>query len=370
MSGVNIKVAMYGFIRVVSLLPAPPAAWGAVVLALGVASGVLGVALAIGQHDLKRLLAYHSIENIGIIVIGLGLALTGRSLGRDDWVILGTGGCLLHVWNHALFKSLLFFCAGSVIHSVHTREIDHLGGLAKSMPWTSLCFVIGSVAICGLPPLNGFVSEFLVYVGLFRTLAVGAESTFGGLAFAAPALALIGALAVACFVKVYGTVFLGTPRSAHAHHAHEAPMSMLGPMGMLVACCFLIGLAPLITAPVLGKAISAWAPNLKEPGSRLVALAPLGSITTMGLLLVTAAALASAALWSRIVRAPSSSGATWGCGYLAPGPAHAIHLVLVCADARRDVRLGASPAYPPAETAASFPRSRRVSQRRARRGPR
>ena len=188
------------------------------------------------------------------------------------------------------------------------------------MPWTSLCFVIGSVAICGLPPLNGFVSEFLVYVGLFRALAVGAESTFGGLAFAAPALALIGALAVACFVKVYGTVFLGTPRSAHAHHAHEAPMSMLGPMGMLVACCFLIGLAPLITAPVLGKAISAWAPNLKEPGSRLVALAPLGSITTMGLLLVTAAALASAVLWSRIVRAPSSSGATWGCGYLAPGP--------------------------------------------------
>ena len=117
-------------------MPDPPLAWGGVVLGLGVVSGVLGVAFAIGQHDLKRLLAYHSIENIGIIVMGLGLALIGRSLGRADWVILGLGGGLLHVWNHALFKALLFLSAGSVIHAAHTREIDHLGGLAKAMPWT------------------------------------------------------------------------------------------------------------------------------------------------------------------------------------------------------------------------------------------
>ena len=140
-------------------------------------------------------------------------------------MILGLGGCLLHVWNHALFKALLFLSAGSVIHSVHTREIDHLGGLAKSMPWTSLCFVVGSVAICGLPPLNGFVSEFLIYLGLFRTLANGAGPTFAGAAFAAPALALIGALAVACFVKVYGAIFLGTAalgtRSARARISGE-----------------------------------------------------------------------------------------------------------------------------------------------------
>ena len=128
------------------------------------------MAFAIGQHDLKRLLAYHSIENIGIIVMGLGLALIGRSLGRADWVVLGLAGCLLHVWNHALFKALLFLSGGSVIHAAHTREIDHLGGLAKAMPWTALCFLIGAVAICGLPPLNGFVSEFLIYLGLFGTL--------------------------------------------------------------------------------------------------------------------------------------------------------------------------------------------------------
>src|SRR5204862_3341211 len=123
-----------------------------------------------GQHDIKRLLAYHSIENIGIILMGLGMALLGRSLARPDWVVLGLAGALLHVWNHAFFKALLFFSAGSVIHATHTREIDHLGGLAKSMPATAFCFLAGAVALCGLPPLNGFVREFLVYLGLFRTL--------------------------------------------------------------------------------------------------------------------------------------------------------------------------------------------------------
>src|SRR5207244_12672088 len=131
------------------------------VLGLGTISGVLGVAFAVGQHDLKRLLAYHSIENIGIIVMGLGLAMIGRALGRADWVILGLSGALLHVWNHALFKALLFLSAGSVIHAAHTRAIDHLGGLAKAMPWTALSFLVGAVAICGLSPLNGFVSAFL-----------------------------------------------------------------------------------------------------------------------------------------------------------------------------------------------------------------
>src|SRR5262249_62272062 len=170
MSGVIIKMGVYGLVRTTSLLPAPPLAWGAIVLGLGVVSGVLGVAYAIGQHDLKRLLAYHSIENIGIIVMGLGLALIGRTLGRPALVALGLSGALLHVWNHALFKALLFLSAGSVIHGAHTREIDHLGGLAKKMPRTGLAFLVGAVAICGLPPLNGFVSEWLIYLGLFDTL--------------------------------------------------------------------------------------------------------------------------------------------------------------------------------------------------------
>jgi len=324
MSGVLIKMGIYGLVRVTSLLPHAPVAWGAIVLALGAVSGILGVAFAIGQHDLKRLLAYHSIENIGIIVMGLGLAMIGRSLGRTDWVILGLSGALLHVWNHALFKALLFLSAGSVIHATGTREIDHLGGLAKKMPWTAFCFLIGAVAICGLPPLNGFVSEFLIYVGLFRTLGDGGAALAGkgypGAAVAAPALALIGALAAACFVKAYGAVFLGTARSEHAQHAHEPPRSMLGPMIVLVAGCFFIGLASLVIVPLLGKAVAAWMPDLKDAGPRLVTLAPLEWVTVMGVLLVAALLVAGVALRIRLRHSIVREGATWGCGYAAPTP--------------------------------------------------
>ena len=320
LSGVILKMGIYGLIRVTSLFAHPPPAWGVILLGLGVVSGVLGVLYAIGQHDLKRLLAYHSIENIGIIVMGLGLALIGRSTGRADWVVLGLGGALLHVWNHAAFKALLFLSAGSVIHAVHTREIDRLGGLAKAMPRTSFCFLIGAVAICGLPPLNGFISEFLIYLGLFRTLTDGAGNSFAVASFGAPALALIGGLAAACFVKVYGAVFLGTARSEHARHARESPMSMLGPMGVLVACCFAIGLAPLLIAPLLQEGVSAWMPELKDAGPRLASLAPLDRITAMGMLLNVAALLGTAALWMRLRRSAAAKAATWGCGYAAPTP--------------------------------------------------
>ena len=318
MSGVIIKMGIYGLFRVTSLLPTPPLAWGGIVLALGAISGVLGVAFAIGQHDIKRLLAYHSIENIGIILLGLGLAMIGRSLDRADLIILGLAGGMLHVWNHALFKSLLFFSAGSVIHATHTREIDELGGLGKAMPWTALCFLIGAVAICGLPPLNGFVSEFLIYLGLFHSLGLAGEASLAGAAFAAPALALIGTLAVACFVKVYGVVFLGTARSRHAEQVEESPPTMLVAMSVLVVCCFFIGLAPQCIAPVLGQGIAAWAPEVTDAGSQIVALAPLKRLTVMGLSLI-AALLAGAITLSALLRHGGvQRSVTWGCGYMAP----------------------------------------------------
>jgi hydrogenase-4 component B len=317
MSGVMIKMGIYGLARVTSLVPDAPVAWGVVVLVLGVVSGVLGVAFAIGQHDIKRLLAYHSIENIGIIVIGLGLALIGRSLERWDWVVLGLGGSLLHVWNHALFKTLLFLSAGSVIHGVHTRDIDRLGGLARSMPRTSFCFLIGAVAICGLPPLNGFASEFLVYLGLFHTLWNNTGPVFVGVALAAAALAAIGALALACFVKVYGAVFLGAARSPDAGGARESPLNMTGPMVVLVLCCGFIGLAPWLIAPVLDKAVAAWAPAASGAASPLAAQAPLAWISVMGSLLLAGIA---GLLWLRPRRSLAGSGATWGCGYIAPTP--------------------------------------------------
>lgn len=320
MSGVIIKMGIYGIVRITSLVPHPPVAWGAIVLTLGTISGVLGVAFAIGQHDLKRLLAYHSIENIGIIVMGIGLALLGRSLGRDEWIILGLSGGLLHVWNHAFFKGLLFLSAGSVIHAVHTREIDHLGGLAKQMPRTALCFVVGAVAICGLPPLNGFVSEFLIYLGLFDTLGIDGGSAYAEAAFAAPALALIGALAVACFVKVFGAVFLGTARSEHAQHAHESPPSMIGAMAVLVVCCFCIGLLPTAVTPILGQAVSAWASELGDVEPRLTALAPLNWISVMAWVLVASLTAVGALFWWRLRHSVVETGLTWGCGFTAPTP--------------------------------------------------
>src|SRR5262249_47715372 len=194
MSGVIIKMGIYGIVRIMSLVPHPPLEWGGTLLLLGSVSGVLGVVFAIAQHDLKRLLAYHSIENIGIILIGLGLSVLGRSVGRSELVALGLAGALLHVWNHGLFKALLFFSAGSVVRATHTREIDALGGLANMMPKTTLGFLLGAIAICGLPPFNGFVSELFIYIGLFRAALLEQRGTWIVGAFGVPTLALIGAL--------------------------------------------------------------------------------------------------------------------------------------------------------------------------------
>ena len=320
MSGVLIKTGIYGLVRITSLLPQPPVWWGGLLLALGVVSAVLGVAFALGQHDLKRLLAYHSIENIGIIVIGLGLAMLGRALDQQLWIVLGLAGCLLHVWNHALFKSLLFLSAGSVIHARHTREIDHLGGLAKSMPWTAASFLIGATAICGLPPLNGFVSEFLIYSGLFRTLGLGDEAGLPAAAFAVPALALMGALAVACFVKVFGAVFLGVSRVAYPHPAHESRWTMLAPLGVLGACCAAIGLLPTHVAPVLERATFIWTGQTGMDVGLLAQTAALSQIGLAAAVLAGTLAAGAVALRWRLRSQPLSWTETWGCGYTGPTP--------------------------------------------------
>ena len=324
MSGVMIKMGVYGIFRSASFFPDVPLSWGLITLAAGMISAVLGVAFAIGQHDIKRLLAYHSIENIGIIVMGLGLALIGRATGHAEWVLLGICGALLHVWNHALFKSLLFFGAGSVIHSMKTRDLDVMGGLGRRMPATATCFLIGAVAICGLPPLNGFVSELLIYLGLFRTIHVdpsGSASMASAAAFAAPGLALVGALAVACFVKVYGIVFLGAARSEKAAHAHESGVAMTGPMWILAGCCVLIGVAPLLFAPLLDQAASTWAAaevgnRADISGLKLEALAPLLPVSIIAVVLISLLTIGTFVLLRRVRSSPSAL--TWDCGYAAP----------------------------------------------------
>ena len=316
MSGVMIKMGIYGIVRVCTFFPEVPLSWGLFVLAMGTISAILGVAFAVGQHDIKRLLAYHSIENIGIIVMGLGLALVGQAVHQPLWVLLGICGGMLHVWNHALFKSLLFFGAGSVIHGVGSREIDVMGGLSKRMPATANCFLIGAVAICGLPPLNGFVSEIMIYLGLFR-VALSPESTAASAAvFAAPGLALVGALAAACFVKVYGMVFLGAPRSEQASLAHEAGKAMIVPMLVLAGCCILIGVAPLLFAPLLDRMAMTW--SGKAIGDLKIATeAPLMAIIIVAAIVVVLLLAGTGFLLMRgIRRAPS--GLTWDCGYAAP----------------------------------------------------
>ena len=319
MSGVMLKMGIYGIVRMTAILPTPAGWWGGVLLTVGAITGVAGIAFAIGQQDIKRLLAYSSIENIGIIAMGLGLALLGRSQGHPDWIVLGMGAALLHVWNHALFKSLLFMIAGAVIHAAGTREMDLLGGLAKRMPRSAVLFTVGAVAICALPPLNGFVGEWLLYLGLFRTLGIGAAGAALPVASVASiALAIIGALAVACFVKVLGTVFLGSPRSDAAAHAHDPQSSMMMPMTVLAVGCLALGLAPILAVPLLQSAAQGWAGASIATLPSIAALAPLGWISVMGLAILGLSVLIGVAGKLLVRSRASGEAGTWDCGYARP----------------------------------------------------
>jgi len=314
MSGVGIKMGVYGLVRLLSLFDAVPSAFGTTLLLAGIASSILGVAFAIAQHDLKRLLAYHSIENIGIIVTGLGIGVVAQTHGQLLIALLGYAGALLHVWNHGLFKALLFLSAGAAIHSAHTREIDRMGGLARRMPWTAAAFLIGAVAITGLPPLNGFVSEWLLYVASFTSIT---GSPHGGpaliLILVVPALALTGALALACFVKAFGTVFLGAPRSEAASDASEVPATMRAAMVPLVLGCAAIGLVPALFGPILGRAVHAAAPRLPMPATLAALLQPIQTSA----LVIAGIAIAAVLILLAVTRR-AATALTWDCGYAEP----------------------------------------------------
>jgi len=257
MSGVVIKMGIYGLVRVLlDLLGGGPAWWGGVVLALGAVSALLGVLYALMEHDLKRLLAYHSVENIGIILIGIGAGLLFHSYGRMDLAALGMIAGLYHTINHAAFKGLLFLGAGSVLQATHTRNMEELGGLIKPMPWTAAWFLVGSAAISALPPLNGFASEWLVFQTLLGGFSVPALGVTLGMPVAVAMLALTSGLAAACFVKAFGITFLALPRSPEAAHAREAPRTMLLGMGLLALACVALGLAPFMVVPLLGDALA------------------------------------------------------------------------------------------------------------------
>ena len=251
MSGIVIKTGIYGMARVYfDFYGAPPLWMGTTVLALGVASALLGVLYALMEHDLKRLLAYHSIENIGIILMGFGGALMFRSLGQTNLAALALIAGLYHTFNHATFKGLLFLGAGSVVEATGTRNMEKMGGLIRRMPVTAVCFLVGAVAISGLPPLNGFVSEWLTYQALLAGFGTTGSLTRLMFPIAGSLLALTAALAAACFVKAFAIPFLALPRSEEAGEAREAPATMRAGMSILAVGCVALGLGAVWFVPV------------------------------------------------------------------------------------------------------------------------
>ncbi|HZK67377.1 MAG TPA: proton-conducting transporter membrane subunit, partial [Chloroflexota bacterium] len=319
MSGVMIKMGIYGLIRVGWELAAPgPAWWGALVLALGCVSAVLGVLYALMEHDLKRLLAYHSVENIGIIMMGLGAALLLSALGYPGAAALGLLAGLYHVLNHAVFKALLFLGAGAVQQSAGTRDLEKLGGLIRRMPWTAATFLVGSAAISALPPLNGFVSEWLTFQSLLALSAAGPGLAVGAVV-AVGLLALTGGLAAFCFVKAFGITFLGMPRSEKVGEAREVALSMRLAMVFLAAVCFALGLLPTFVAGLLAPVTMALVGAAPPPslGLGLLAAPPQdGTLAPLALIGFLAVLFGLAMLLGRMIGGPGRSRVAppWGCG--------------------------------------------------------
>jgi hydrogenase-4 component B len=323
MSGIVIKTGIYGMARVFFDFYGPPPLWmGTVVLGLGVASALLGVLYALMAHDLKRVLAWHSIENIGIILMGFGAALMFRSLGQPSLAALALIAALYHTLNHAMFKGLLFLGAGAVVQATHTRNMEKMGGLIRRMPFTALCFLGGAVAISGLPPLNGFVSEWLTYQALLAGFGTTQSLTRLMFPIAGSLLALTAALAAACFVKAFAIPFLALPRTSQAAEAEEASLPMRAGMMVLVVVCVALGLGATwfvrvfdpITQQALGVRISS-----AVVVARGLALSPGtphgGTISTAGIallfmLLGAVFGLPFAMRWKR----RSVTGPVWDCG--------------------------------------------------------
>jgi formate hydrogenlyase subunit 3/multisubunit Na+/H+ antiporter MnhD subunit len=322
MSGVMIKTGIYGLLRALTFLAPAPPAWGWTLVILGLAGGIFGAALALAQNDMKRLLAYSSVENIGIICLALGAGLLGVSWHMPALAALGVAGALVHVLNHALAKGLLFFGAGSVLHATGSRQMDQLGGLLKSMSWTGFSFLAGAAALSALPPFNGFAGELLIYLAGVRAGLSGTTPAIALAALLLAGLALIGGLAAAGFTKAVGTVFLGEPRSRQAARSHEAVGSMRWPMVLLAALCLIIGLAaPLLlslAAPasrvVTGSAAAAPPALWTATGAVLLKV----SWTAVGLLLLAAVLFLTRRKLAADHRLDKAGGATWDCGYARP----------------------------------------------------
>ena len=315
MSGVLIKLGIYGLLRMLSLVPSP--AWfGLAVAALGLLGAIVGISLALYQRDLKRVLAYSSVENVGVILLGVGLGVWAHATGRTRLATFAYAGSLLHLLNHAAMKGLMFLGAGSVLHATGDKDVERLGGLLRRMPWTGRAWIVGSVAIAGLPPLNGFMGEWLLYSAL-ASIAIGGPAVSGLAAIAAVAgLAVVGGLAAFCFVRLIGVVLLGEARGAPAAAARESSPAMTAPLAVLAAFCVFAAIAPGRILGLAGPLIASLAGGgPADVGIAVSALAPLAAMSgalTVGLVLV-----GTLVAWR--ARRPALTE-TWGCGYASPSP--------------------------------------------------
>lgn len=325
MSGVMIKTAIYGLLRVyLDFLGGPfPWWWGFAVLLVGTVSALLGVMYALMEHDLKSLLAFHSVENIGIILMGIGAGMVFLTYDLPHLAALGVIAGLYHTVNHAVFKALLFMGAGSLLYATHTRNMEEYGGLLRRMPWTGFFFLIGAVSISALPPTNGFVSEWLVFQDLFLSFQLPAIFLKLMLPIAAAILALTGVLALSCFAKAFGISFLAKPRSAHARHAEEVPIPMRIGMGILAVLCVLLGLGPGVIVPALDHVSESLlamsiADRLREAGGWVLAPAS-GEFSSLSTPVLAAILLGGVGLALALPllfqgARPARFYKTWGCG--------------------------------------------------------
>ena len=318
MSGVMIKTGVYGILRLMQAIDNNIDLLyniGLIVLLAGIITGIWGVIFAAMQNDVKRLLAYSSIENIGVILIGLGVAAVGHAAGSNLIGMCGMCGALLHIVNHSLFKTMLFFSAGNIYSRMHTTAMNQMGGLAKHMPITAILMLFATVAICALPPLNGFVSELLIYIGMFNGVSDGHEVLYavGGII----ALSLIGGVVVLAFTKLYGIVFLGSPRSHHVAECMEVDNQRIAAMAIPAALILFVGLLPQFAIRPI--ALVAEAVTGGDSSMAVAQFTPmLTSLSCVGIILILVIALLFVMKYRAQLKRKIENGPTWGCGFTAP----------------------------------------------------
>jgi formate hydrogenlyase subunit 3/multisubunit Na+/H+ antiporter MnhD subunit len=317
MSGVMIKMGLYGLLRFATFLGQPAPWWGLTLAGLGLLTALVGMALALQQRDVKRVLAYSSIENIGLIGLALGASWWGWASHQPVLAALGMTAALLHTWNHALMKGMMFLAAGSVLHGTGTKDMEKLGGLTRRMPWTAGVMMVGAVALAALPPLNGFVSKWLLYLSLMKWSLAPNDPRNPAALMAIGLLALVSGLAAITFVRLTGIVLLGAPRSESARHAHESSPWMLAPMLLLALLCLTVAVIPQTVASFLERI-----PNqVMGPGAGLLPLdasnAPVDALGAINACM-TAGVGVALCLFLALSRKSQATGPTWGCGFARP----------------------------------------------------